>query len=356
MASNSRQRSVSSDSRKRSSRNKNASARPSSIKGRPSQTRSVRMPQGSSYSRVRSGSYSQTNRVAHDAYRRAGASRGYNEPIRSVSVSQVRDSSRRVQKKSPSRAKGIVIVLLVLAVILGVAGIVVYNLNLFPVKKVTVSGVEHLTAEEMTDLAAVPQDTTLIRVDTAGIESRLESNPWVKDATAERIFPDTINLKINERKITAIVEVLIDDSKTTQTWALASDGMWLMQIPDRSSDEGKKLASKIYEDVDSTLKISQVPYGSTPEAGTICKNANISNALSIIDGMTTDLAGQVKQVSALSSESTTLILDNGVEIAFGDSSDIRDKERVCLQLMEEYPNQISYINVRVVNKPVWRMV
>ena len=224
-----------------------ASARPSSIKGRPSQTRSVRMPQGSSYSRVRSSSYSQTNRVAHDAYRRAGASRGYNEPIRSVSVSQVRDSSRRVQKKSPSRAKGIVIMLLVLAVILGVAGIVVYNLNLFPVKKVTVSGVEHLTAEEMTDLAAVPQDTTLIRVGAAGIESRLESNPWVKDATAERIFPDTINLKINERKITAIVEVLIDDSKTTQTWALASDGdARLMRIPDRSSDEGKKLASKIY--------------------------------------------------------------------------------------------------------------
>ena len=66
------------------------------------------------------------------------------------------------------------------------------------------------------------------------------------------------------------------------------------------------------------------------------RDANISNALSIIDGMTTDLAGQVKQVSASSSESTTLILDNGVEIAFGDSSDIRDKERVCLQLMQEY--------------------
>lgn len=361
MGSNSRQKSASSGSRKRTSRNKNASVRPSSVKGRPSQSRSVRMPQGSAYSRARSASASNAknhsaNRVAHDAYRRAGTARGYNPPMRSVSVSQVRSASRKPIQKAPSRIRGVVIALFIVAALLGVGGAVIYNLNLFPVEKVTVSGVEHITAEEMTDLAAVPQDTTLIRVDTAAIESRLESNPWVKDAVVERVFPDTINLKITERKITAVVEVLVDDSKTAQTWALASDGMWLMRIPDKSSEEGKQLASQIYEDVDNTLKISQVPYGSTPEAGTICKNANISNALSIIDGMTTDLASQVKQVSASSSESTTLILDNGIEIAFGDSSNIRDKERVCLQLMEEYPNQISYINVRVVNKPVWRSV
>lgn len=372
MGSNSRQRSASSDSRKHTSRNKNASVRPSSIKGRPSQSRSVRMPQGSAYSRARVRSYSdanqQTKRVSHDAYRRPSANaggvrgtggrsdaRGY-DPVRSVSVSQVRDASRMTKQKAPSRFRGIVIAILIIAAVLGIAGVVVYHLDLFPVSKVTVSGADHLTAEEMTELTAVPQDTTLIRVDTAGIESRLKSNPWVKEASVERVFPDTINLKITEREITAIVEVLVDDSKTTQTWALASDGMWLMKIPDRNSDEGKQLASTIYEEVDSKLKISQVPYGSVPEAGTICKNANISNALSIIDGMTTDLASQVKQVTASSSESTTLILNNGIEIAFGDSSNLRDKERVCLELMEEYPNQISYINVRVVNKPVWRSV
>lgn len=356
MGSNSRQRSVSSDSRKRSSRKSNVSARPSTIKGRPSQNQSVRMPQGSAYSRSRvnsSRNAGQQRRVAHDAYRNAQP-QGYNQPVRSVSVSQVRTTSRAVQK--PSRAKKIIIAILIVAAVLGIAGVVVYNMNLFPVKNVKVSGVEHLTAEETTELAAVPQGSTLISVDAAGIESRLKSNPWIKDAVVERVFPDTLNLKITEREITAIVEVLIDDSKTTQTWALASDGMWLTEIPDPSSEKGKQIASKVYEDAETKLKISQVPYGSTPEAGTICKNANISNALSIIDGMTTELAGEVKQVSASSSESTTLILNNGIEIAFGDSSDIRDKERVCLQLMKEYPNQISYINVRVVNKPVWRSI
>ena len=51
-----------------------------------------------------------------------------------------------------------------------------------------------------------------------------------------------------------------------------------------------------------------------------------------------------------------ITLNNGVEIAFGDSSDIRDKERVCLELMREHPGKIAYINVRTVNKPIWRAV
>ncbi len=240
---------------------------------------------------------------------------------------------------------------------LGIGAFALYHSNLFPVTKVTVSGVEHLTAEEMTELAAIPDTTTLIRLDTQGVTDRLKSNSWVRDAAVERVFPDTVNLNITERRITAVCDVTVDnDSQSTQTWALASDGMWLMQIPDRTSDEGRAIASRVYEDVDAALRISNVPYGSVPEAGTTCTNANILNALSIISGMTTDLADQVKSVSASSSESTTLTLTNGVEIAFGDSSNIRDKERVCLQLMEEHPNQIAYINVRVVNKPVWRSV
>lgn len=80
------------------------------------------------------------------------------------------------------------------------------------------------------------------------------------------------------------------------------------------------------------------------------QQSHISNALAIIDGMSTELADQVKSVSAASSDSTALTLNNGVEIAFGDSSDIRDKERVCLELMREHPGKIAYINVRTVNK------
>ena len=69
--------------------------------------------------------------------------------------------------------------------------------------------------------------------------------------------------------------------------------------------------------------------------------------------MTTDLAGQVRAVAATETESTTLTLESGVEIVFGSAENIRDKERVCLKIMEEHPD-VVYINVRVVDSPTWR--
>lgn len=317
----------------------------------------------SSRSRSQSRTPSRSQGVSHTAWRevqpvsrsaqaRSSARTQQGEPLRSVSVSQVRSANKR-QRRGCSVPVLIVVLLIVLAV-LGIGGVVLYNSNVFTVTKVTVSGAEHITAEEMTELAAVPDGTTLLRVDADGISNRLKSNAWVKDATVERVFPDTLNLKVAERSISAVVDVTLDDGSTTQRWALASDGTWLMAIPDPNSEEGQKLAGKVYEDANNALAISHVPYGTVPEAGKQCTDANIQNALSIIDGLSTELADQVKAVTASSSESTTLTLDNGIEIAFGNSDDLRDKERICLELMEQYPGQIAYINVRDVNSPVWR--
>ena len=77
------------------------------------------------------------------------------------------------------------------------------------------------------------------------------------------------------------------------------------------------------------------------------------NALSIINGLTTDLADNVKTVTATDEESTQLTLKNNVEIAFGTADNVREKERICNQIMEERPS-VVYINVRVPDRPTWR--
>ena len=102
------------------------------------------------------------------------------------------------------------------------------------------------------------------------------------------------------------------------------------------------------------LHITDVPYGTTAETGTKCTDGNVNNALAIVSGMTTELAGQVKTVSATDAESTKLTLESGVEIAFGPAQNIRDKERVCLQILNDNPGKVAYINVRVVDRPTWR--
>lgn len=351
MASNSRRRSASSVSRVTSSRNR-PSARPTTIKGRPTQGRSPRRTTHTS-SRTRGSSEG----VGGSARIPRSADRGYqqpDQPLRSVSVSEVHNAARYRARRASRRLPVVVIVIVALIAVLGIGGVVLANSGVFTVRQVTVSGVSHITAEEMTELAAVPEGTTLLNVDANGITSRLTSNPWVESASVDRVFPDTLNLSITERSISAVVSVTVDESNTVERWALAPDGMWLTELPDQNSEEGQALPASIYEDAANALEITDIPYGSSPEAGKYCNNANVENALSIIDGMTTELADQIKSVSAASSNSTTLTLDTGVEIAFGDSQDIRDKERVCLELLQQYEGKISYINVRVVNKPVWR--
>ncbi|MBR5259899.1 MAG: cell division protein FtsQ/DivIB, partial [Eggerthellaceae bacterium] len=94
----------------------------------------------------------------------------------------------------------------------------------------------------------------------------------------------------------------------------------------------------------------------TPEMNTYCADSNVNNALAIVNGMTTELADRVRVVSATDAESTLLTLEDGIEIAFGTAEDIREKERICLEIMEQNPGAVAYINVRVVDAPTWRSV
>ena len=195
-----------------------------------------------------------------------------------------------------------------------------------------------------------------LRVDTATIESRIEQNAWVADVQVVRAFPDTLQINVTERPVFAIVEIPTGAKASVKRWAIAEDHIWLMPIPDADSEAAKTTSSKVYEDADHVLHIVDVPFGTKAEIGKECADANVNNALDILSGLTTELSGRVTKVSAAGTAETTLVLDNGVEVAFGKAEDIRDKERVVLEILEQNPDNVAYINVRMVDSPTWRAV
>lgn len=277
-----------------------------------------------------------------------------NPQISSVRVGDI--ASSRNARAQATYHRYIVRLGIIAAVIVAalLAGVIVYNSPAFTIETVSVKGVEHLTATEMQELAAVPEGTTLLRVDAAGVKERLLKDTWVKDVTVKRVFPNTLEVDVTERTITAVVEIPSEGAQSTTNWAIASDGMWLMGIPDRDSEEGRRISQKVYEDADSVLHITDVPYGTKAEMGAYCSDANVNNALSIVAGMTTELADRVTSVKATETESTTLTIKDGPDIVFGAATDIREKERVCLQIMENHPEGVTYINVRTPDRPTWR--
>ena len=272
-------------------------------------------------------------------------------------IGDIRRSERRERAKENSR-RYLVRIFIGIGIIVALIGgwAALYNSPAFTIQNVEVEGVEHLTADEMSQLANVPTDTTLLRVDTETIRNRLKQTAWVEDATVTRKFPDTIKITVTEREIKAIVEIPNRSGSATKKWAIAKDHIWLMPIPEPGSEAAKTTSEKIYEDAKAALHITDVPYGTVAEIGQPCQDSNVNNALDIIAGMTTDLANHVETVSAAGPAETTLLLDSGVEIAFGKAENIRDKERVILQILEENPDSVAYINVRLVETPTWRSI
>lgn len=281
---------------------------------------------------------------------------------RSKTVGQIQRDSRRAQRRDSIRNARqahsslgrVVAIVIAVAVLLVAIWMVLANSSAFTITKVQVKGANHISSQQVSDLASVPENTSLLRVDSSGIESRLRSNPWVEHVSLRRIFPNTLEIDVTERTLQAVVEVPSSRDQTTKSWALASDGTWLMQIPDESTEDAKSVPEKVYSDATLALHITDVPYDVSPEPGAKVTDDSIRNALDIITGFTTSLKDDVASVSASSSSNAVLFLKNGVQIAFGTSEDIREKERVCQQLLQEHEGQISYINVRTVNRPTWR--
>lgn len=261
----------------------------------------------------------------------------------------------RAQEAVRSKRRPLIAVLVVVVVLaaLAITFAVLSRSTLFVIEDVEFVGADHLTESEVAQLVNIPGGTTLLGVDADAIKQSLVRDAWVRDVSVERVFPSTLRVRVTEREIAAIVPISVGATQTIRNWAISSDGMWLMPIPSRESEIGQSLSPRIYEDAESVLWITDVPYGVEPEIGVYCTDDNVNNALSIIDGMTTELADRVKTVSATDAESTLFTLDSGVEIAFGSAANIRDKERLCLQIMEQNPH-VVYINVRVVDRPTWR--
>lgn len=296
---------------------------------------------------------------AKSAAKRAAQTQGSSRQSRTIGdIRREQTQARREEsmKRAASKTRvPFIIVGIILAVIVAalVALFALSHTNTFQIEEIKFSGADHLTQQEVTALCPIPGDTTLLTVDTDSIVTNLKRDSWVEDVIVKRVFPSTLEVEVVERELAAIVEIPMGATQTMQSWAISADGIWLMAIPNEESDVGKQLSPAIYEDAKAAMHIIGVPYGLVPEIGTACTDDNVNNALAIISGMTTSLADQVKTVSATDAESTMLTLDNNVEIAFGTADNVREKERVCLQIMEKVP-MVVYINVRVPDRPTWK--
>lgn len=82
---------------------------------------------------------------------------------------------KRAKRKKFRIIRNVILVLLGIGLVSFIAAyIYFYSTDAFPVENVEVNGVEHLTDDEVSQLTDIPEDTTLLKVDTDTIKKRLK--------------------------------------------------------------------------------------------------------------------------------------------------------------------------------------
>jgi len=244
----------------------------------------------------------------------------------------------------------LLIIVAILVICVGGA-VTVYQSPVFSITSVRVTGADRLTNSYLERAAAVPAGSTLLRVDIKAIAQRLSNDPWVASARVEREFPSTLVLIIEERTPAALVEIYPDPILTdTVQWLISTDGMWLGVADDPDSTSIVSL-----EEMEEYPRIVGIAFGIEPVYGKKNTDEGIKNALAIIAGFSPEMLGLLANISAPDRNQTSLLLINNVTVLFGAAEDIQAKETAIITLLNEYPDTLISINVRVADRPTRKL-
>ncbi|MCH4054087.1 MAG: FtsQ-type POTRA domain-containing protein [Atopobiaceae bacterium] len=243
-------------------------------------------------------------------------------------------------------ALGIVAVVIVVLLVLS-------RTSLFTIESLDIEATDHLSQETIAQFADVPEGTTLLNVDIAAVKDNVMRDPWVESVDVIREFPDRLKIVVHERSVGYVVLM----SSSNLVWYLGEDGSWIEpETLDLSSGQSADdVAFAKAQELGAKL-ITDVPHTVSPKAGKSASDSCIQAVIEYESGFSSDFSSQIVRYSAASEQAISCALKSGVLVSLGEPSDISSKEQVVTQILQENPDQVTYINVRVVSQPSYRKV
>lgn len=290
----------------------------------------------------------------------AGAQGGSTPPFLVPSAQEKRAQRQSAgeeasQRRVPS-VKTVTIAIVAIALVLVVGAMtltVLSRTSLFTIETVVAVPSEHVSEENILNLAKVQEGSTLLNVDAKSIEDNLMRNPWVGEVHIDRNFPSTLTISVKERQVKALVIM----SSGEVVWCLGDGDVWIEPISVKAA-EGQDFADAALQKAQEmgTLLISDVPASVSPEAGSKATDDSIVAVSSYIKEFSEDFSRSIVSYTAPSADSVSCTLDSGVTISLGAAEDIAAKESIIKELIDKHAGHITYINVRVPSSPSYRMI
>ena len=94
----------------------------------------------------------------------------------------------------------------------------------FRITSVALAGNQHLTREEILAIAGVTGHSSLLFLDAGAARGELTANPWIADATVQKLYPQQLQVTVREREAYALwqhqgrLSVIAVDGTVLQTY------------------------------------------------------------------------------------------------------------------------------------------
>ena len=264
----------------------------------------------------------------------------------SAAAAPLSGRERREQHQQADRVKligGAVVAVCAVGLAVLIAFFVLRDSAIFSVDNVVVEGTTHVSESDVRNLLTLEDGTTLLNIDKDQINDQLKRDPWVASVEVERQFPHTVKLTVVEQQ----VDMLVVMNSGSLGWYLGSSGSWIEPTKIEAS-EGQSVndAALAKARAEGVVLVTGVPATVNPASAQPATDDVLTAVKSFREGFSSEFAAQVVSYDASSTDAISCVLESGVQISLGSATSISYKEQVASALLEKYPGQITYINVR----------
>jgi cell division protein FtsQ len=211
-----------------------------------------------------------------------------------------------------------------------------YNSEYFKIKSIDIQGNSHYRDEEIVEITKEMLGANIFEINKKVIESMVsEELSWVKDAELNKVFPDKVIIKINERK--PYIKILYG----SEYFLIDSEGVVLEKVEKENLDEYKDLI----------LVRNAIDY--SVDIGEKIAKRNVLSCAEIYRTFDIGLKGMVREARVEDNFSGDIIfvMNDGKEIIFGDNSFVEDKVKALKQFLKE-ETVCNIIDLRSPGNPV----
>jgi cell division protein FtsQ len=224
---------------------------------------------------------------------------------------------------------------LALAFALLAAGVLAYvgarESSLFALRSIRVTGAPPGVASHVRAALAPFEGRSLVGLDQNAVERRLSALPDVAAATVDRDFPHTLQVSVIPAHSIAVLR------RGPSAWIVSSDGRVIRTA-------GRFASPK--------LPRIWVPRSTTVDTGATLGDADAAQAIAALaTARRARFEARIATVRA-SDQELTFVLAGGLEVRFGDSTDLPLKVAVVERLIPLVKGSSAYVDVAVPERPV----